>query len=421
MRKLLIALLLVTVSIEAAPRRRAVSKPFVDLSTPHGWLTANAYVLRGTDLVADTSDLLPLRHMLANVRVAGLGDGTHGTHEFYTVKLRLIDFLVRELGFDVIAFEAPFATMNDLDVYVQGGPGDPRAILHDLSARLYYVFWNKEEMVAVVEWMRAYNAHRGTRPAISIAGADIFGQPDSWRDVVAYLRTVDPIAANEAEKEYVCVGNQPYTRTCLPQAKRVFDALVAREASYVATTSRRAYDDAVQNARVVMQTQTASFDRDTNMGANVLWMRTHRGTSGNVIFWAHNEHIAKSFAILGDTDEPAGFVIDRALGDEYFAIATMTAAGSYVKWTGTTSPIPATETLGPLDETFYEAYFRQHGRPMLLIPLRGAVPSWLSEPRRYNAIGLNGGTNGGDRAASAPSRFDAIIFIDTTTPTHVLP
>lgn len=422
-RKVLVALLLIlTLSIEAAPRRRAVAKPFIDLSTPHGWLTANAYVLHSTDLVSDTSDLAPLRRMLAEARVVALGDATHGTHELYTVKLRMIDFLVRELGFDVIAFEAPFAAMNDLDAYVQGGPGDARAMLHDLSARLYYVFWNKEEMLAVIEWMRAYNAHRGDRPAITIAGADIYGQPDSWRDVVAYLRTVDPGAATEAEKEYACVGDRQYTFHCLPQAKRVYDALVAREASYVATTSRRDYDDAVQNARVVVQSQTANVDRDANMGANLLWLRAHRGTSGNVVLWGHNEHIARSFAIVGDDEEPAGHHIAAALGDQYFAIATMTAAGSYTKWsTGTATPIPLTDTIDPLDGEFYEAYFRQHGKPTLLIPLRGTVPSWLSGPRRYNVIGLAGGLKGGDRPGSAPSRFDAVIFVDTTTPTHVLP
>jgi erythromycin esterase len=420
MKKALVCLLVVfSFSIDAAPKRRAVSKPFVDLSTPRGWLTANAYVLNTTDLVADTSDLIPLRHMLANARVVGLGDVTHGSHELYTVKLRLIDFLVRELNFDVVAFEAAFAPMNDLNAYVQGGPGDPRAILHDQAVRFGYVFWNKEEMVTVVEWMRNYNAHRGSRPAISIAGADVYGQPDAWRDVVAYLRTVDPTAANEAEKEYACVGDRAYSRDCLPQAKRVYDRLLVQENVYVGSTSRAAFDDAVQNARVVVQTQTDNFDRDQNMGANVLWMRTHRSASGNVIYWAHNEHVSKTYAVIADIDHPAGDVVEDTLRDQYFAIGTMTAAGTYTKWTSGLNPTPLTDSFPPLDDEHYEFDFRQHGKPMLLVPLRGALPSWLTEQRFYNVAGLSGGNTG--RRFSLGSKFDAVLFVDTTTPTHVLP
>lgn len=414
----LLLLLVFAFTLNAAPKRRAVSKPFVDVVSPVGWLTHNAYPLRTTDLSTDTSDLAPLRTMLANAQVVGLGDGTHGTHEFFTVKLRLIDTLVRELGFDVVAFEGPFAGMNELNEYVQGGNGDPRALLHDLVATYRYLFWNNEEILAVVEWMRDYNLHRGDRPAIEIAGADVYGQAVSWKEVVAYLRTVDPPAASQAEKEYACIGDSNTTRNCLTQATRVHDTLAAREAQYIAASSAEAYHDALQYARVVMQYPTLSITRDADMARNVLWMRTHRGTSGKVIYWAHNEHVAKTRALFNDIDHPAGDVLEDTLHEQYFAIATMTAAGSYIKWEQPAF-LPSTGTFPAPMEGSYETFFRQLGKPMLLIPLRGSVPAWLEGPAPYFTIALSGEPP--QRPEPLTQKFDAVIFIDTTTPSRQLP
>src|SRR5688572_14085290 len=128
----------------AAPRRRAVAKPVVDTSTVRGWLEKNAFLLASIELTPWSYDLAPLRSMIGNANVVGLGDGSHGTHEFYTVKLRLIDYLVREMNFDVIAFEGAFPIFDRINQYVQGGAGDPRALLKEGNDRLSYFFWNVE-------------------------------------------------------------------------------------------------------------------------------------------------------------------------------------------------------------------------------------------------------------------------------------
>lgn len=410
MRKLLV-LTLVLLALPADARRRAVTVRQVDVSTPAGWLRQHAHVLRSSEWTSDASDLAPLRAMIGDAQVVGLGDGTHGTHEFYTTKLRVIDFLVREMDFDVIAFEGPFATMNDLNAYVQTGTGDPRAILRDMAVRLRYLFWNTEEILALVEWMREYNAHRGDQPAIEIAGADLYDHIEASKDVVAYLRTVDPAAATQAENEYKCVKDIPVSGACHDPVARVHASLVARAGE------GRAYHDAVQAARVVLQLHEGVSGRDRSMAINTLWMREHRGTSGKVIYWAHNEHVTKGPSELGFTDRPAGEYLERELGTRYFSVATMTAAGTYMQWDPQMKPLVKSHpTLG---SDWYEAYFRQHGASMLLIPLRGAVPQWLSTPARWNTAGIAG--DPAKQAASLTEKYDAAIFVDTTSAIRPLP
>src|SRR6187455_3300220 len=129
---LFLALSLLALTLDAAPRRRAASKCCTyDESTPAGWLSAHGTVLISADLNSYSGDLSPLGTMIGNSGVVGLGDISHGTHELHTMKLRLIDFLVRNKGFDVVALEASFPIMNRINAYVQGGPGDARAMLRE--------------------------------------------------------------------------------------------------------------------------------------------------------------------------------------------------------------------------------------------------------------------------------------------------
>jgi erythromycin esterase len=411
----LLFLAVLSLSLDASPRRRAAGKGAAfDESTPGGWLAANAHVITTAELVPYTGDLQPLRAMIGEADVVGLGDTTHGTHEFFAFKLRAIDMLVREAGFDVVALEGPFTVMNRLDEYVQGGAGDPRAMLYGI--RDLYYFWSSEEVVAVVEWMREYNAHRGGKPAIHIAGFDVFEVYPATREVITYLRSVDPPAADTAETQYSCVtvSTQFIETSCAETAIQVRDALAAREEELTAKSSAAAFHEALQHARVVVQNRF-SFgpQRDDNLAQNALWLREHRGTARKVILWGHNLHFSKTETIwIGPA--PMGRLLSASLGDEYFSVATATAAGSYLRQDARTKAL-LTSTWGPLMADSYEGYFRQRGEPFLLIPLRGATPSWL-RTGRYNFAGTVSPPM--HAIESLPEHYDAVIYMDTTTPIH---
>jgi erythromycin esterase len=405
----LVAVLLPGVAADAARRRDA------DPAAVEGWLAANATALTSTELSPSSADLAALEPIVGRAKVVGLGDATHGTHEFSTIKLRMIDYLVREMGFDVVALEAPFPLLNRINGYVQGGPGDPRALLGE-AGRLYYTFLDAEEILTLVEWMREYNLMRGPRPAIEIAGMDVLDQVTASNDVVTYLRAVDPGAAAAAEQRYACVRRGDRSAACVQGAVEVRDGLAAREGELVAMTSRRAYHDALQNARVCVQSSTyPGPDRDREMAANVRWLRKHRGTLGQVIVWAHNEHVAKG---------PSGWAGVEPMGrhlandGEYAVIATATASGSYLQWKWDFQPMAlksVTKTFPPIDEGAYESHFRLRGARAMLIPLTGALPSWLMGPARYNTAGSVSSSDGDWLEESLPAKFDALIYIETTT------
>jgi erythromycin esterase len=409
----LVLLVLISVSVDAGPRRRAVGKPaHFDESTPGGWLATHAYALSTPQFVPYTTDLQPLRTMIGSASIVALGDATHGTHEFYTLKLRLIDFLVREMDFDVVALEAPFPAMNRIDAYVQGGVGDAHALVRELMP-LGYFFWDAEELVAVIEGLREYNAHRGERRPVRIAGFDVFEPYAASQAVIAYLRGVDPPAAVAAEEEYGCVRSDTLviSGACVAAATRVRDALAASE------RAGAAFDDALHCARVVVQNgKPTGGNRDDSMAANTLWLREHRGAARKMILWAHNTHVSKAGNEWAG-DHPMGKTLAATLHDDYYVLATLTAAGTFRQWDAANRR-HVIASFPPLAPNSYESYIRERGVPNLLIPLRGTLPAWLTTTAAYNSAAGSGKPG---LVESLPEHYDAAIFLDTTTPLTALP
>ncbi|MDP9192660.1 MAG: erythromycin esterase family protein [Acidobacteriota bacterium] len=421
---LVLGLFLLTLTLEAAPRRRAAASPGVgpDEVTPHGWLVANARVLNTVDLTPDTSDLFPLRAMIGSSEVVGVGDITHGTHEVYTVKLRVIDYLVREMGFDVLGWEAPFPIVERINAYIQGEGGDLRALLGEMYP-LTYFFWDAEEIYDVIEWMREYNAHRGTRPPVQIVGFDVT-QPDAASNaVVAYLRTVDPAAAVTAEESYACarVSSLSIDESCKVIAAGILETLESREAELTALSSAKAFAEALHQARVVVQSRRIfGTERDQAMAENVLSLRHRRGVARRMILWAHSAHISEA-PIPIFSDRPMGRVLAETLAEDYFTITTMTAAGSYLVWadpTRTRQFTPVKKILPALPPTAFEAAIRQRGEPYLLIPFRRVLPGWLTAPAQFHLAPAAGDLS--STVGVLPANYDAAIFIDTTTAMHPL-
>src|SRR5215510_12728002 len=102
--------LLLTASI--AVHQQAQTKAKVEKSpdssqteTVSNWLSRSAIRLKSVEAGHSFDDLQPLKSILKDVRIVGLGEGTHGTREFFQIKHRLLEFLVNEMGFTLFVME----------------------------------------------------------------------------------------------------------------------------------------------------------------------------------------------------------------------------------------------------------------------------------------------------------------------------
>ncbi|MEM1128818.1 MAG: erythromycin esterase family protein [Bacteroidota bacterium] len=117
------------------------------------WVRAHAVPLGTVEPDADRRDLQPLLDPLSKARVVAVGESTHGTRDFFQFKDRLWRFLVEEAGFRALAMEAGFAEAQAIDAYVTRGEGTAEEALEGLGIGV----WNTEEVLALIEWTRAYN------------------------------------------------------------------------------------------------------------------------------------------------------------------------------------------------------------------------------------------------------------------------
>ncbi len=57
------------------------------------WIQHNAIPLQTTNPGGSDADLAQLKQIVGTASIVGLGEGTHGTHEFINIKARLAEYL----------------------------------------------------------------------------------------------------------------------------------------------------------------------------------------------------------------------------------------------------------------------------------------------------------------------------------------
>ena len=150
------------------------------------WINTTDHPLTTTDPTAPLDDLAPLRDIGGQAELVGLGEATHGSSEIWTMKHRMVQYLVEHLGFTGFVLEVDWPIGQQLDAYVLHGTGDLHTILS-------FFPWNSQEVVDTLEWMRAYNADPQHPQKLRVAGMDIQTITPAMVDhVTTYVTTSAP-------------------------------------------------------------------------------------------------------------------------------------------------------------------------------------------------------------------------------------
>ncbi|MGO8992971.1 MAG: erythromycin esterase family protein [Polyangiaceae bacterium] len=416
----------VDLSLEPPPPPR----PSDDAIT--AWLQTRATPLTAEgDL--DASQSRAFEAIAADAPLVAMGEATHGSAEFPDWRRRVFEALVRDKGFTVYAVEVGYADALALDDYVVTGKGDPVAAIHGLTT------WKDEttETLALVQWMRAYNADPKHPKKVHFEGFDVY-TPGAVPRIVAYLAKVDPAAKDDARATlapFADVGCDS-TYPALPaemraHAKESVDALLARfDAKHVAYAARSSEEDWArvrQLVRIVQQAEVSYRDyaaRDAQMVENIDWLLRHQAPSPRLLLDAHNGHIsAAGFADILDM----GRRLRKEWGSGYVTIGFAYGEGSFLAFDASPNRksfdrIPFTVGRAPRDT--FDGALAMAKLLAFVVDLRTADPpieAWLKSSQRMHSVG--GDFNGVDAFAHiAPARaFDAILYVDHVTAIHPLP
>jgi erythromycin esterase-like protein len=183
------------------------------------WLSNNAFEFETAEPGHGFEDLEPLRDMIGDARIVGLGECTHGTKEFFQMKHRIVEFLASEMGFTIFSIEANMPEAYRVDDYVSKGEGDPE----ELISGMYFWTWSTLEVLDMVEWMRQFNA--SGRGRIQFTGFDM-QKPDVAMEIVqSFLEDVDPDRAHAVAFTFKRMKSPPGVFCTLTQS---FPAAAAR-------------------------------------------------------------------------------------------------------------------------------------------------------------------------------------------------
>ena len=409
-----------------------------------GWVSANAVEFATTDPGGGYADLAPLGAMIGNARIVALGEATHGTREFFRMKHWVVEYLVKEKGFNTFGIEATWAEALLLNRYVHTGEGDPEVLL----SKLHFWTWNTGEVLELIRWMRAHNQSPGNAPKVSFYGFDMQYANVAIEQVVEYLRGVDAVAADSAVAHYACFRDYPdgaaygavrieRKEMCRAGVRAAYAIVQRGGAGYAARSGAEAYRTALQAARIVVQNEDVRGNppegarlRDQYMAENVEWLAEGAGPAGKLVLWAHNAHVARMPPYMGThLDQrygalyrPVGFSFYHGQFNAVMAIPNTVGPQMEVR----VANIPE----GDATPRSYNHQFHRVGKPRFILdlqPLRAGAPrgaEWLLGPRHLRMIGAGYNPNLPQNSylhSELVREYDIMIHVEVSTPTQLLP
>ena len=394
-------------------------------------------------------DHRPLLDRVGEASFVLLGEGSHGTHDFYHERAEITKRLIIEKGFNAVAVEADWPDAYRVNRYVHGESDD-----HDADSALAGFerfptwMWRNSVVLDFVEWLRNANSSRTESSKTGFYGLDLYSLFSSMAVVVSYLDQVDPDAAQRARWRYSCFehfgeDSQAYgyaasfdlSRSCEDEAVHQLVEMQRRAMDYLRKTGGNDFFDAEQNARLVKNAEEyyrsmfrgrkSSWNlRDTHMVETVDAIVAHlqrHGRDPKVIIWAHNSHLGDARATeMGARGElNVGQLMRQKYGTDAVLVGFTTYTGTVTAATNWDDAGEVKQVRPALPDS-YELGFHETHVPRFFLDLAGSSSrsELLMKPRLERAIGVIYRPETERIShyfrADLPRQFDAVFHFDHT-------
>jgi erythromycin esterase len=437
--KALCLVLLAPLLLAAAPPDRAALE----------WLERNAVPIRSVEPDSQGPDLAALSGIVSDARIAGFGEATHGSREFFRFKDRAFRHLVREAGFRGFAIEANFAPAERIDDWIKGGDGDPEALV----AGLGFWTWDTEEVLALVRWMRHHNDRNAEK--LSFFGVDIQHATPNLEIALSYMERHAPAvshrpafaafmaAATDQRAGYRHMASLPAAdaRALRVAAEAMLRDLEAEAETLRAASGPDAYLAAVSAATAagwyfVMEGPRADrrfrnlksgYDIRDRAMADLSRLALQRvGDNGRLFVWGHNAHVAND-RFEGDRMTMGQFLKEE-LGSGYVSIGFSFDRGTFQAFPPADPASPgavprlSVMELGPAPADHSEALLRRIRHSQWIADLRLVKPgqpayAWFlaERPFRWTGSSYSPELMQRHKPTSLSRQFDALVFLEQTS------
>jgi erythromycin esterase-like protein len=395
-------------------------------------MAASAYVhSRGADALTKVVQPLSgaardydlLMSFIGNSKYVLLGEASHGTHEFYKARTEISKRLIREKGFNVIAWEADWPDALRVNRFIQNR-GQDAAALEALSAfrRFPQWMWRNADILDFIGWLRAHNDPiKDIKRKVGLFGLDLYSLHASIEAVISYLMKVDPASAEKARRRYACFehfGDDPQTyglvagadasTSCEDEVVEQLREMNRKTSELLQVDGKLASDElffAKQNAVVAIHAENyyrALYRgrpntwnlRDQHMAETLERLTEHfekQDHEMKVIIWAHNSHLgdARATTMHQRGELNLGQLVRERHENDCFILGFTTYSGTVTAASDWDLPAERKRVRDALEDSC-EEMFHDTGLSAFLLPIRDVThfPKELNWDLLQRAIGV---------------------------------
>ena len=378
---------------------------------------------------SDYTALEPLKEILKDKQIIGLGEATHATKEFYVFKHKLLEFLVKEMGFKTLVIESDFTGTQTMNDYVLYGKGSAWGAL---QKTLFGVAAN-QEFLNMVEWIKQYNLTKQFKDKVKFYGCDMnygvnVGVP--IKDALSKSKTqlsedagkgldllinyrYNAVSKEESNLMHIAVkelNNTKWNESVIPDMKLFKQYIRCMEQLSDFADQYYMYDK--------------DIFRDKYMAENCTWIYNYE-SNNKMIVWAHNLHIAKD--VTKNKNLPMGYYLSQQFQDAYYAMGFGFNSGKLI--TNYIQPIVYNIPNVSIKNSS-DYIFSQCAVPNFILDFKSSssdpfIAQFLNEKIHSRAIGAiyipAQQANGDDGTYQKLIKmYDGIIFINTTSAVTLL-
>lgn len=398
--------------------------------------------------IAFEADQFPFKRLakwIGNKQFVLLGEGTHGTREFYHYRAELTKFLIAEHGFSTVIIEGNWPGSQQVNRFINHV--DTGSAEQALSGfKLYFPWvWRNNTTAKFVGWLQQSNQNGAHQP-VGFFGMDLFSLYASIERNRLLLSRDSSSISDQLLVLYDCFSGFNHNSlvygqhvvkdpalSCQTQAEQQFQ--LTREHSALIQDNQQYFDLTVnalmiraaeQYYRLLYQTDDEQVwnNREQAMLAvvnAVIENQKFQGRPTKVIIWAHNSHVgdARATAASEIGEVSLGQLLRQQEGKKnVFLMGALSYKGLVMAADEWGQPARM-KTLLPAAKDSYSALFHQLSLPRFVMRLKYLPWQFMLDKRQQRFVGVAYSPEEEHlyhyKMAQINRQFDALLFVDQTS------
>jgi erythromycin esterase-like protein len=390
----------------------------------------------------NAKDMDPLMERIGEANYVLLGEASHGTSEYYTVRAELSKRLIVEKGFRFIAVEGDWPSCYTLNRYVKGYSNagqDAREALQDFK-RWPTWMWANREIAEFAEWLRQYNEGKPDQEKVGFYGIDVYSLWESMDEILNYLKSKGEVDLEAAKQAFECfepfgreeqsygISASLYGEGCEDEVVRLLGKLQDRwknahpddqESALSAEMNAMAVLGAEAYYRTMIRHDAESWNvRDRHMVSALEKLMEYHGQDARAVVWEHNTHIgdARATDMAEDGMVNVGQLLREKYGEKVYAIGFGSYQGSVIAGHSWGSPLEEMQVPSAIQNSWEELLHRVSAEDKLLLFDHDKEPEneFVVGHRAIGVVYHPQRERGNYVPTVITKRYDAFVYIDRT-------